>query len=82
MNELDSLPYEREIRLKEILNEKLNDAFVNDPSLFKELSLWIILSQGACKYFLPSPNFRNMKIMAFDVNVLIRLRNLDYYKPL
>lgn len=42
---------------------------------------WIILSENAGKYFFPIPEGRNSKMKAFDMNVLIRLKNIDYYKP-
>ena len=42
---------------------------------------WIILSQNAGKKFFPIPNGRNSKMMAFDMNVLIRLKNINHYCP-
>lgn len=42
---------------------------------------WIILSQNAGEKFFPIPEGRNSKMMAFDMNVLIRLTNIDDYKP-
>jgi hypothetical protein len=42
---------------------------------------WIILSQEAGKYFFPIPNGRNTKMGAFDINVLIRLKNIKKYQP-
>ena len=35
---------------------------------------WIILSEGAGNYFFPIPSGRNSKMMAFDMDVLIRLK--------
>jgi hypothetical protein len=42
---------------------------------------WIILSQNAGQYFFPIPEGRNSKMSAFDLNVLIRLKNISNYKP-
>ena len=42
---------------------------------------WIILSRNAGDYFSPIPSGRNSKMMAFDMNVLIRLKNIDCYSP-
>ncbi|MFI8606142.1 hypothetical protein ACIGCP_16875 [Cellulophaga baltica] len=42
---------------------------------------WIILSENAGRYFFPIPNGRNSKMMAFDMNVLIRLKNIKNYTP-
>lgn len=41
---------------------------------------WIILSENAGNMFFPIPEGRNSKMMAFDMNVLIRLTNIDNYK--
>ena len=42
---------------------------------------WIILSRNAGDYFFPIPGGRNSKMMAFDMNVLIRLKKIDHYTP-
>lgn len=42
---------------------------------------WIILSRNAGDHFFPIPSGRNSKMMAFDMNVLIRLKNIEYYSP-
>jgi hypothetical protein len=42
---------------------------------------WIILSKNAGEFFFPIPSGRNSKMMAFDMNVLIRLKNIDHYSP-
>lgn len=42
---------------------------------------WIILSENAGQYFFPIPEGRNSKMSAFDLNVLIRLKNMSNYKP-
>lgn len=42
---------------------------------------WILLSSGEEKDFFPIPEGRNSKMMAFDMNVLIRLQLRDKYKP-
>ena len=41
---------------------------------------WIILSENAGKYFFPIPSGRNSKMSAFDMNVLIRLMNVEKYE--
>lgn len=41
---------------------------------------WILLSQDAGKKYFPIPEGRNSKMNAFDMNVLIRLKNIDKYK--
>jgi hypothetical protein len=41
---------------------------------------WIILSQNAGNYYFPIPEGRNSKMSAFDLNVLIRLKNIANYK--
>lgn len=42
---------------------------------------WIILSENAGQQFFPIPEGRNSKMSAFDINVLIRLKNISSYKP-
>jgi hypothetical protein len=42
---------------------------------------WIILSENAGNIFFPVPEGRNSKMSAFDVSVLIRLKNMAHYKP-
>lgn len=42
---------------------------------------WIILSQNAGNKFFPIPEGRNSKMSAFDLNVLIRLKNITNYQP-
>ena len=42
---------------------------------------WIILSKNAGDRFFPIPNGRNSKMSAFEMNVLIRLKNIDKYVP-
>ena len=41
---------------------------------------WIILSEKAGQKFFPIPEGRNSKMSAFDLNVLIRLQNIENYK--
>lgn len=41
---------------------------------------WIILSENAGQKYFPIPNSRNTKMTAFDLNVLIRLKNISIYK--
>jgi len=42
---------------------------------------WIILSETAGDKFFPIPEGRNSKMQAFDLNVLIRLKFSDIYRP-
>lgn len=42
---------------------------------------WIILSENAGQKYFPIPEGRNSKMSAFDLNVLIRLKNISVYKP-
>ena len=42
---------------------------------------WIILTQNAGTKFFPIPEGRNSKLKAFDLNVLIRLKNITSYQP-
>lgn len=42
---------------------------------------WIILSENAGDIFFPIPSGRNSKMNAFDLNVLIRLKNIEHYAP-
>ncbi len=42
---------------------------------------WIILSENAGEQFFPIPKGRNSKMSAFDVTVLIRLKNISFYNP-
>ncbi len=41
---------------------------------------WIILSESAGNKYFPIPEGRNSKMRAFDLNVLIRLKNISYYQ--
>lgn len=142
--EINSLTnYEKELRLKKIVGEKLNESLKTESNLFDKLSLWvikdwggittandkdtlnlikdfliqekpnfnriassskvgaylfpkknivydsrvayslnwIILSQNAGRKFFPIPEGRNSKMSAFDLNVLIRLKNIANYQP-
>jgi hypothetical protein len=42
---------------------------------------WIILKEDAGDKFFPIPEGRNSKMSAFDLNVLIRLKNIKNYQP-
>ena len=42
---------------------------------------WIILSEDAGDRFFPIPEGRNSKMQAFDLDVLIRLKFLNIYRP-
>lgn len=42
---------------------------------------WIILSENAGDIFFPIPSGRNSKMTAFEMNVLIRLKNIKHYSP-
>lgn len=42
---------------------------------------WIILSENAGQQYFPIPEGRNSKMAAFDLNVLIRLKNISIYQP-
>lgn len=53
--------------------------FIYDSRVAYALN-WIILSENAGDMFFPIPEGRNSKMMAFDMNVLIRLKNIDSYK--
>lgn len=41
---------------------------------------WIILSENAGQQYFPIPEGRNSKMSAFDLNVLIRLKNISAYQ--
>jgi len=41
---------------------------------------WIILSENAGQVYFPIPEGRNSKMSAFDLNVLIRLKNISVYQ--
>lgn len=41
---------------------------------------WIILSENAGQQYFPIPEGRNSKMSAFDMNVLIRLKNISVYQ--
>lgn len=41
---------------------------------------WIILSENAGEQYFPIPEGRNSKMVAFDLNVLIRLKNISFYQ--
>jgi len=135
--------YEKELQLKKIVGQKLNDTLKSDSDLFDKLCLWvikdwggittakdsdtlslikdflnqdkpnfnriassskvgaylfphrnviydsrvvyslnwIILSENAGQFFFPIPEGRNSKMSAFDLNVLIRLKNISNYQP-
>lgn len=42
---------------------------------------WILLSKNAAETFFPIPDGRNSKMIAFDMNVLIRLSSIEHYHP-
>ena len=41
---------------------------------------WIILTENAGQQYFPIPNGRNSKMSAFEMNVLIRLKNISAYQ--
>jgi hypothetical protein len=41
---------------------------------------WILLSENAGNKFFPIPEGRNSKMLAFDMNVLIRLKHIEKYQ--
>lgn len=137
------IPYEKELQLKKIVGEKLNETLKSNKNLFNKLCLWvvkdwggistasdndtlilideflkhdkpnfkriassskigaylfpdknvifdsrvayslnwIILSEDAGQYYFPIPEGRNSKMAAFDLNTLIRLKNISNYHP-
>jgi len=141
INELT--PYEKELKLKKIVGQKLNETLRSNKDLFNKLCLWvikdwggikaasdndtislvkdflnqekptfkriaslskvgaylfpennviydsrvayslnwIILSENAGQQYFPIPEGRNSKMSAFDLNVLIRLKNIVNYQP-
>jgi len=144
VEEINALsPYEKELHLKRIVGQKLNNTLKSNVRLFEKLSLWIIkdwggitsandndtislvkaflkqdnpnfnriastskvgaylypdrnviydsrvaysinwiiLSENAGQKFFPIPEGRNSKMAAFDMNVLIRLKNISVYRP-
>jgi hypothetical protein len=148
VNEINALSsnkkyYEKELLLKKIVGQKLNDTLKSNPDLFDKLCLWvikdwggittasdndtlilirdflnqdkpsfnriassskvgaylfpdrnviydsrvayslnwIILSESAGHQYFPIPEGRNSKMSAFDLNVLIRLKNISVYQP-
>lgn len=42
---------------------------------------WILLSEDAGEKYFPIPSGRNSKMMAFDMNVLIHLKNINLFQP-
>jgi hypothetical protein len=143
VSEFDALSaYEKELKIKKIVGEKLNDTLNTNRDLFNELCLWvikdwggistasdkdtiilindflfhkspnfnriasyskvrafmfpetniiydsrvaysinwIILSENAGIHYFPIPVGRNSKMSAFDLNVLIRLKNISVYQ--
>ncbi len=42
---------------------------------------WIILKENAGDIFFPIPEGRNSKMIAFDMDVLIRLKNIHHFQP-
>ncbi len=136
-------PYEKELQLKKIVGQKLNETLKTNKILFDKLCLWvikdwggiltandndtiklidnflkqdnpefnriassskvgaylfpekniiydsrvayslnwIILSENAGQQYFPIPEGRNSKMSAFDLNVLIRLKNISIYQP-
>ncbi|WP_433835675.1 hypothetical protein [Flavobacterium anhuiense] len=136
-------PYEKELQLKKIVGQKLNETLKTNKTLFNQLCLWvikdwggiitandndtikliekflnqdkpdfnriassskvgaylfpnkniiydsrvtyslnwIILSENAGRQFFPIPEGRNSKMSAFDLNVLIRLKNIYAFQP-
>jgi len=53
--------------------------FIYDSRVAYALN-WIILSENAGDIFFPVPEGRNSKMFAFDMNVLIRLKNINSYR--
>ncbi len=41
---------------------------------------WIILAETSSSFFFPIPEGRNSKMRAFDLGVLIRLKNIEHYQ--
>jgi hypothetical protein len=142
VKEINALsPYEKELQLKKIVGQKLNESITSNTKLFDQLCLWIIkdwggiktarnentigsvrdflkqekpgfnriascskvgsylypdkyviydsrvayalnwiiLSEEAGQKYFPIPEGRNSKMSAFDLNVLIRLKNISNY---
>jgi hypothetical protein len=143
VKEINALSYyEKELQLKKIVGQKLNDTLKSNADLFDKLCLWvikdwggittandsdtidlvkvflsndkpkfdriassskvgaymfpdrnviydsrvayslnwIILSENAGQQYFPIPQGRNSKMAAFDLNVLIRLKNISAYQ--
>ena len=56
------------------------DKFIIYDSRVSYTMNWILLSQEAGNFYFPVPEGRNSKMLAFDINVLIRLKNTENYQ--
>ena len=75
-----TIKFERIASLSKVLAYlKPKEFIIYDSRVAYSLN-WIILSNGIKSKFFPIPEGRNSKMIAFDMNVLIRINNIENYK--
>ena len=74
------IKFERIASLSKVLSYlKPKEYIIYDSRVAYSLN-WILLSNGIKSKFFPIPEGRNSKMIAFDMNVLIRMKNIENYK--
>lgn len=76
----DDFIFDRISSISKVLAFLKTDKFVVYDSRVAYSINWILLKAGETNQFFPVPDGRNSKMMAFDINVLIRLKNIKEYQ--
>lgn len=77
----DSHPFKRIASASKVGSYMFPEKYIIYDSRVAYSLNWILLAEGAGEKFFPIPDGRNSKMMALDMNVLIRLFNIENYKP-
>lgn len=76
----NKIGFERISSISKICSFMFPDKYVIYDSRVIYTMNWIILSQNAGEKFFPIPEGRNSKMKAFDLNTLIRIKNIHDYR--
>ncbi len=77
----DSHPFKRIASASKVGSYMYPEKYIIYDSRVAYSLNWVLLAEGAGESFFPIPDGRNSKMMALDMNVLIRLFNIENYQP-
>lgn len=80
LGQTEKIGFERISSISKICSFMFPDKYVIYDSRVIYSINWILLLQNAGEKFFPIPEGRNSKMKAFDINTLIRIKNINNYR--